>query len=105
MTDMDRKTSSLEWDSLILEYRASGLSALRWCQEKGLKVSQLRWQISKRQKINKNKQSIQWIPLQTGCTGPRPSITAKIGNVEISVSEGFNKELFAEVIQSLLVLC
>ncbi|MDA8221428.1 MAG: hypothetical protein M0Z35_06860 [Desulfitobacterium hafniense] len=105
MTGVTQKLSSLEWDSLIQDYRASGLSAEKWCQEKELEVSKLRWQIRKRQKINKKNQSIQWVPLQADLTGSSPSITVTIGKAEISVSEGFNKQLLAEVVQSLLILC
>lgn len=105
MTGVTHKLSSLEWDSLIQDYHASGLGAEKWCQEKELEVSKLRWQIRKRQEINKKNQSIQWVPLQAGLTSLLPSITVKIGNAEISVSEGFNKQLFAEVVKSLQSLC
>jgi N-acetylneuraminic acid mutarotase len=106
MSDVTRRLSPGEWDELIQNYRSSGLTAAQWCEAHGFKVHQLRWQINKRQKLNKDEQTIQWVPLPTdSATSLSPSITVKIGNAEISVSGGFNKELFAEVVHSLLTLC
>ncbi|MBP1935127.1 IS66 family insertion sequence element accessory protein TnpA [Ammoniphilus resinae] len=106
MAEVTRKLSSQEWDELIENYHSSGLSAAKWCADRDLKVNQLRWQITKRQKLNKNNQSIHWVSLHTNSSATvSSSITVKIGNAEISVSDGFNKELFAEVVHSLLTLC
>lgn len=106
MTEVTRRKSSQEWDELIENYHTSGLTAAQWCESHGFKVSQLRWQMTKRQKLKKHDQTIQWVPLHThSIVSVSPSITVKIGNAEISVSEGFNKELFAEVVHSLLTLC
>ena len=102
-----KRLSSKEWDNLIQDYRTSGLNASQWCETHGFKIHQLRWQINKRQKLNKIEQNTtQWIPLHTSSSSiPSPSITVKIGSAEIAVSDGFNKELFAEVVHSLLTLC
>lgn len=107
MTDAKRKLSSHEWDQLIESYHSSGITAAKWCEDHGVKVNQLRWQITKRQKLNKNNPSINWVSLHTSSVAYHvpSSITVKIGNAEISVSDGFNKELFAEVVHSLLTLC
>lgn len=105
MSDDTKKLSFDEWDDLIKDYRSSGLTAAQWCENHGFKIHQLHWQITKRQKQKKKEQNIQWVPLQTGSIAPLPSITVKIGYAEISVSDGFNKELFKEVVHSLLVIC
>lgn len=104
MTD-DNKKALLDWDALIQDYCTSGLTDAVWCQEHGVKIHQLRWQITKRQKLNKKSQSIQWVSLQVNSSVPAASITVKIGSVEVAVTEGFNKGLFAEVVHSLLTLC
>lgn len=106
MSMINTKLSPQEWDNLIQDYRTSGLTAAKWCETHGFKLHQLRFQISKRQKLNKNEQHMtQWIPLHSGSSMPSPSITVKIGNAEITVSDGFNKELFTDVVHSLLALC
>lgn len=103
-----KKLSSAEWDSLIQDYYTSGLSVPKWCNSHGFKTTQLRWQITKRQKKKNNEQNIQWVPLHAGTsdhTASLSSITVKIGSAEISVSDGFNKELFTDVVHSLMKLC
>ena len=105
MTDNTNKLSSNKWDFLIQEYQTSGLSVMQFCQKKELQVPQLRWQIRKRQIKSKKSQSIQWMPLSVGSPKITSSIIVKIGSAEISVTNGFNKELFTEVIQSLLSIC
>jgi len=106
MAEVTRRLSPQEWDELIQNYRSSELTAAQWCGTHGFKIHQLRWQITKRQKLNKNDEKIKWVPIPTDFTSSvSPSITVKIGNAEISVSEGFNKGLFAEVVHSLLTLC
>ncbi|TCS84486.1 IS66 family insertion sequence element accessory protein TnpA [Tepidibacillus fermentans] len=106
MSDTPTKLSFQEWDELIEKYRNSGLSVIKWCEIHGFKPHQLRWQIKKRQKLNKNEQTIQWVPLHSSpIESSSRSISVKIGHAEITVSEGFNKELFAEVVYSLLSIC
>lgn len=104
MAEIINKSDNLDWDLLIQDYHASGLSAAKWSQKHGIKVHKLRWQISKRQKTNKE-QSVQWVSLQSNPTVPAKIIIVKIGNAEILVSEGFNKELFSEVASTLITLC
>ena len=104
MSDIPTKLSSQEWDDIIEKYRNSELSVVKWCEIHGFKPHQLRWQIKKRQKSNLNEQAIQWVPLSSTSISSK-SISVKIGNAEITVSEGFNKHLFAEVVHSLLALC
>ena len=106
LSAVSKRMSPYEWDNLIQDYRTSGLTAAQWCETHGFKIHQLRWQMTKRQKLHKNEQNTtQWIPLYSSSSMPSPSITVKIGNAEITVSDGFNKELFAEVVHSLLALC
>lgn len=40
-----------EWDEYTENYRSSGLTATQWCEINGFKPNQLRWQITKRQKL------------------------------------------------------
>ena len=105
MSDMIKKLSINEWDALINDYRTSGLAAAQWCEKQGLKVHQLHFQINKRKKQKRNDQNIQWIPLHSNSIDSSSAITVKIGNAEILVSDGFNKKLFTEVVNSLQVLC
>lgn len=96
-----------EWKQLIADYRSSGLSAPAWCQQKQISIHKLRYWINK---INRalpvEKTEQQWVSvLQSGPNASSSDITVKIANAEISISEGFNKQLFLEVVQVLPSLC
>lgn len=60
MPDFTRKLSPEEWNELIQNYRSSGLTAVQWCEAHGFKVNQLRWQMTKRQKLNQDDRTIKW---------------------------------------------
>lgn len=104
--------SSLKWDKLIEEYRTSGKSAEKWCEEQGFKVHQLRFQISKRSRMKKDIKStkvsflpVEVIPESDECLDYSTSISLKVGKIEICISENFNPNLLAEVIKTLQPLC
>jgi hypothetical protein len=97
-----------EWQQIINEYRSSGLSALVWCQQKKISVHKLRYWIREFNNTESQGEAAQqrWVSFQASPnTMVQSVITVKIGNAEVSVSEGFNKELFSEVVLSLLSLC
>ncbi|MDO6355723.1 hypothetical protein Q3V94_11720 [Caloramator sp. CAR-1] len=52
-----------------------------------------------------NNEEIQWVQLKENPVSISNTITVKIGNAEIVVSEGFNVELFSEVAKTLSSLC
>jgi len=109
MTNANRDANSREWDSLIKEYLESGLSAAKWCQNKGYSKSQLYWQLRKRKNSNLKSQSVQWISLKSELKGePKDEqsyIKVKIGHAEIIVSDRYNNSLFSEVAKALIALC
>ncbi len=105
MTNASREVNSQEWESLIKEYLESGLSAARWCQDKGYSKSKLYWQLRKRRCSNSKSQGVQWISLKSEPEDERSDIKVKIGHAEIIVSDRFNNSLFSEVAKALIALC
>lgn len=105
MTDTNRTVKDLEWDLIVREYKTSGLSVKRWCQNKGFRPSQLYWQIRKRQNKDLKAQEVQWISLRSETPAEKSTIKVKIGSAEIIVSNGFSSSLFTEVVKSLTALC
>ena len=104
MSETKQETNTFNWDELIQNFHKSGLSAPKWCKENGIKLHKLRWQLSKRRKVNNNDE-IQWVSLKEKTGSSSNTITVKIGNAEISVSEGFDTELFSAVAKTLISLC
>ena len=105
MTKTNRNVSIREWDCLIKEYCESGLSAARWCRDKGYSKSQLYWQLRKRRISNPKSQSIQWVSLKSEPKNEQNYIKVKIGCAEIIVHDSFNNSLFSEVAKALIALC
>ena len=103
--------SSLNWDKLIGEYRTSGKTAEKWCDERGFKVHQLRFQIYKRNKAEKEISTnllflpVEIIPETDKIQETSATILLKVGKIEICISENFNPNLLAEVIKTLQPLC
>ena len=92
--------SSLNWDKLIEEYRTSGKSAEKWCEEQGIKVHQLRFQISKRSKRKKDIETtkVKFLPLEVipeldESPENSASISLRIGKIEIIINKNFNANL------------
>ncbi|WP_139902291.1 IS66 family insertion sequence element accessory protein TnpA [Clostridium thermarum] len=100
------KLNMEDWQQLIADYRSSGLTGPVWCQQKQLSIHKLRYWINKFNKAEfKEEPRQQWVSVKTNLSITTTSITVKVGKAEISVSQDFDKELFADVVQSLLTLC
>lgn len=104
MPEFIQRQNNLNWDELIQNFQESGLSAPKWCKENGIKLSKLRWQLKKKNKVNSNEE-IQWVQLKEKSISLSNTITVKIGNAEVLISEGFNAELFSAVAKTLISLC
>ena len=103
---------SLEWDQLITDYRSSRKTGAVWCEDHGLKIHQLRFQITKRLKQVDNKTpQASFIPLEVipekvnKSKVYNTSITVSIGQALIHIEEGFPPSLLAEIVKILKPLC
>lgn len=95
------------WIDLIQDYKSSGLTAAKWCEEKGFRVHILRYQINK---LNKEKKKVsnetQWasvIPanLRINEPGAEP-LKVIIGQSTIEITAGFDPDTFKAIVK---VLC
>ncbi|WP_057978260.1 IS66 family insertion sequence element accessory protein TnpA [Caloramator mitchellensis] len=55
MQEIRQRQNNLNWDELIQNFQASGLSAPKWCKENGIMLSQLRWQLKKEKRLTMKK--------------------------------------------------
>jgi len=87
---MSKSHKRIEWESRIKDWKASGLSASRWCKENGVKDHQMYYWI---QKIdNSEKQTKQddshadWLPVQvTDEYEPKGSIIIHLDQFSVEV--------------------
>lgn len=101
------------WQELIKDYRASQLSAKDWCQQNQVKISTLRYWVTKLNKENQpTSVNTEWLPVkvpgsdfkdfteETSCR-----IQVNIGRASIKVSPGFDPQVFEAVVRILSEQC
>lgn len=93
---------------LVDQYRKSGMTQKDWCNENNIKQSTLGTWISKENKMN-NVVNQKWIEATPAPKDYKKSVSKfieiKIGDFTITLTEGFNKEVFGEVAKELQKLC
>ena len=86
------------WETRVAEFRASGLSALKWCEEHDMKPHQLRYWLRKFSQDPKPTQT-RWLPLDLSC---EPAvISIRIEGAIIDVQPDFDPELLLRVVRTL----
>ncbi len=96
------------WEERIKEYRSSGQSASKWCEEKEYKLSRLRYWIHK---FNKEKAANDPVPKWASVEVKNPvmaqvhPIKITIGKSSIEVNSGFDPATFEKVIRILSQEC
>jgi len=105
---MDKNELRREWEQRIADYRASGLSRAKWCQQHGLKVHQLKYWLKRIEESNATPNpSTKWasVVMADASFSEEDSIQVKIGECSIEVKQGFNPSLLADVVKVLKTLC
>lgn len=64
---MARAEQQQKWANLIADYRASGLSAKKWCAANQVKFSQLKYRLYRR-KIEPAAQPTKWLPVSASAS-------------------------------------
>jgi len=106
MKDEDRKL----WTDRINDYRSSGLTAVKWAEDRSVSVHKLRYYIhkfNKEKKKNSNQESkeIKWtsvVPAETIVDNKSNNpLKVIIGNATIEVASGFDEDTFKSVVRIL----
>ena len=100
---MSNKQKQELWNERIQDFLASGLSQRAWCEEQGLRVGQLGYWLRK-SKTEANSSNVRWLSLDT-ITPPGTGISLRIGSVSLDVARGFDQEVLADVVRSLIAVC
>jgi hypothetical protein len=91
------------WEGVIMRWRASGQSMMRYARERDISYSQL---VQWRRRIEADEQergNVTLIPVGTITLGNnRPGVVVRVaGGVEIEVGRGFDAEVLAAVVRAL----
>ena len=103
---MNKKHRKHNWDRLIPEWKASGLSVYSFCRSKGIHANSMYAALKRR------KTAPVFVPVSVTTEAeakPDPlsygTITVSIGSATITVENGFDPELFRSVYQTLRDVC
>ena len=99
---MNKQHRKHNWDRLIPEWKASGLSVYSFCKSKGIRANSMYAALKRR-----NPSQV-FVPVSI-TPDPVPkakgTITVSIGSATIRLENGFNPELFQSVYQALRDVC
>ena len=91
------------WNERIQDFRTSGLSQKAWCEEHGLQVGQLGYWLRK-SKTQASSSNGRWLSLDTIAL-PGSGISLRIGSMVLEIERGFDQEVLADVVRSLMAVC
>lgn len=113
---MGYNSKEKEWEKLVQEMYGSGKSQKKWCEEKGINFSTLKYWMQKLSPKAKPKdeqvidKEIKWLKVDAAPEAALiPQSTNKIevciGNCRVVVPENFNKESMTSLIEVLFKIC
>jgi len=92
-----------EWEPRVAEFRASGLSARKWCEANEISEHKLRYWISR---LSEWPQSVDWARVDVADSRTfHSSISINIGVASIEVYRGFDPDLLLEVLDVVTQAC
>ena len=89
------------WNERIQAFRASGLSQKAWCEEQGLQVSQLGYWLRKLRSETNLSEKGRWVSLNN-IAPSNSGVSLRIGNAVLEIDRGFDPEVLADVLRSLM---
>lgn len=105
MTKLERQK---DWETRIVQYRASGQSVKKWCSDNNVKPGQL-WYWLRKFKTNDEADFIhsnQWLPVEVRDYTPVDNaLLVRVGEVTIEVKPGVDPAMLSQVIRVLTTLC
>lgn len=120
----DKEKNRLEWRERVNQFRASGESMTKWCNENNLKVYQLQYWLKKYKDEDsvESNSSTKWVTVSLDesisknnldiqekqniqKTKVHDNLSITIGKSTIEVKQGFDSNLLLDVVKVLTSLC
>jgi hypothetical protein len=106
---MINRRSEAEWKQIVADYKASGLSAKKWCENAQLKFNTFKYLLSRINNLNISDTNICFaemkIPEDTKQHKIYSSATIRYENFAMDISEKTDLVFLAEVIKTLQSIC
>ena len=96
-----------EWRERIADYRTGGLTMIEWCEKTGYSIGQLKYWITKCNKLARNSEVGGWarVNVVDSCQGSCAGVTVRVGVARIEVEPGFDKAVLGEVMRVAASIC
>ena len=98
---MKKEEKERYWSKKVAEYTRSGKTKEEWCLKKNISLKQFSYWLKQ---FSKEPTGTQWLPVKIKEDNKHLTVAVlniKIGEISIEVSTGFDKELLAEVLNTL----
>lgn len=106
---MINRRSEDEWKQIAADYKDSGLSAKKWCENNQLKLNTFKYWLTRINKLNNTEENICFaemkIPADTRKHNGSSSITIRYEKFAMDISEKTDLGLVAEVLKTLQSIC
>lgn len=103
----------IQWEQKVRDYRQSGLSLLKWCQQTGVNPNTMRkWvgAFSSRHQQKESDGELKWLPViineDSSSVKSTPSeLLIEIGKAHVVVKQGFDADLLRDIVRVLVAIC
>lgn len=103
------------WHERVIDFKTSGLTMNRWCEDNGIKLSTLQYWIRKFKDSSTESSQVNWVAVNfddylptiitSDSENNKPEITIRIGKCCINVHPDFDSQLLQDVIKVLNTVC
>lgn len=98
---MSRKQLNIQKLAMVEAYRASGLTAAKWCIENHVKLSNLKYWISRSNQLLKAEQSSPGFVEYQADALRYSAVSVYVNDFRIELNSGFEPQVFCKAIQLL----
>jgi hypothetical protein len=90
--------------AMVSDYRASGLTAARWCEKNGCSIGRLKYWIARCNKLANASESGGWARLDVvgSRSGSASGVSVRVGVATIDIEAEFDRGVLDEVLQVVL---
>ena len=95
----------MEMQERIADYRASGLTAMQWCERTGCSIGRLKYWITRCNKLAKVSEAGGWARVDVVGSRPETEIAVRVGSATVEIRAGFDSTLLSEVLRVVVATC
>jgi len=102
------RKSRNDWQAIVAAYKASGQSQTQWCHANNMNLNNLRYWLQKEKHSLVQEKSCQCLGLDMdtiAAASRNQQLTIVIGPVRLEIAPGFDPQLLAQVLKTIISTC